>query len=163
MDPQTGIQRFTFDYLFLWDGIDIITAILALFAVPEMITLGVKGGAVSHVTRSAANYSFREVIEGIVDVFRHRWLALRTAVIGAVIGMIPGLGGDAASWICYGHAVQSSKTPERFGKGAVEGVIAPETANNSKEGGVASTRSRPDSACRNSRAASTSSCAAGNV
>jgi TctA family transporter len=135
MDPQTGIQRFTFDYLFLWDGIDIITAILALFAVPEMITLGVKGGAVSHVTRRAANYSFREVIEGIVDVFRHRWLALRTAVIGAVIGMIPGLGGDAASWICYGHAVQSSKTPERFGKGAVEGVIAPETANNSKEGG----------------------------
>jgi TctA family transporter len=49
--------------------------------------------------------------------------------------MIPGLGGDAASWICYGHAVQSSKTPSRFGQGAVEGVIAPETANNSKEGG----------------------------
>ena len=135
MDPQTGIQRFTFDYLFLWDGIDIIAAILALFAVPEMIALGVKGGAVSHVSRTAANYSYSEVLDGIKDVFRHWWLALRTSVIGAVIGMIPGLGGDAASWICYGHAVQSSKTPERFGHGAVEGVIAPETANNSKEGG----------------------------
>jgi TctA family transporter len=49
--------------------------------------------------------------------------------------MIPGLGGSAAAWICYGHAVQSSRTPERFGKGAVEGVIAPETASNAKEGG----------------------------
>jgi len=61
---------------------------------------------------------------------------VRTSLIGAVIGLIPGLGGDVASWICYGHAVQSSKTPERFGKGAVEGVIAPETANNAVTGGT---------------------------
>lgn len=135
MDPQLGVTRFTFGQLFLWDGVDIITAILALFAIPEMIALGVKGGSISTVTKEAARYSLAEVIDGIMDVFRHWWLALRTAIIGAVIGIIPGLGGDAASWICYGHAVQSSKTPERFGKGAVEGVIAPETANNSKEGG----------------------------
>jgi TctA family transporter len=71
----------------------------------------------------------------MLDVYRHRGLAIRTSIIGALIGAIPGIGGEAASWLCYGHAVQSSKTPERFGKGAVEGVIAPETANNSKEGG----------------------------
>ncbi len=135
MDPQLGIARYSFGMLFLWDGVDVITAILAMFAIPEMIALGVKGGAMSTVSLKAARYSIHEVIDGIYDVFRHRWLALRTAIIGAVIGIIPGLGGDAASWICYGHAVQSSKTPERFGKGAVEGVIAPETANNSKEGG----------------------------
>ena len=135
LDPQTGTDRYTLSMLFLWDGIDIITAILALFAVPEMIALGVKGGSISQVSSQAARYSLADVIDGMVDVWRHKWLALRTAIIGAVIGVIPGLGGDAASWICYGHAVQSSKTPERFGKGAVEGVIAPETANNSKEGG----------------------------
>ncbi len=135
LDPQTGTDRYTLSMLFLWDGIDIITAILALFAVPEMIALGVKGGSISQVSSKAARYSLADVIDGMVDVWRHKWLALRTAIIGAVIGVIPGLGGDAASWICYGHAVQSSKTPERFGKGAVEGVIAPETANNSKEGG----------------------------
>ena len=56
-------------------------------------------------------------------------------IIGAAIGAIPGLGGDAASWLCYGHAVQTCKNPEGFGKGDVRGVIAPETANNSKEGG----------------------------
>jgi TctA family transporter len=69
-------------------------------------------------------------------VFRHFGLTIRTSLIGAAIGMIPGLGGDVASWMCYGHAAQTSKNPERFGQGAIEGVIAPETANNSKEGGA---------------------------
>ena len=135
MDPQTGIARYSEDFLFLWDGVDLITAILALFAVPEMIALGVRGGSISAVTREASFYGFRDIIEGFFDVFRHWWLTIRTSIIGAVIGIIPGLGGDAASWICYGHAVQFSKHPERFGTGTVEGVIAPETANNSKEGG----------------------------
>jgi TctA family transporter len=136
MDPMTGVARFTFGQLFLWDGVDVITAVLALFAIPEMIALGVRGGSVSAVPRDVATYGLREVIEGMLDVGRHWWLTLRTSVIGALVGVVPGLGGDAASWLCYGHAVQSSKTPDRFGKGAVEGVIAPETANNSKEGGA---------------------------
>jgi TctA family transporter len=136
LDPQTGTARFTFGQLFLWDGVDVITAVLAIFAIPEMIALAVKGGSISAVSREAARYSFRDVIEGMIDVVRHWGLTIRTSVIGAVIGLIPGLGGDAASWICYGHAVQSSRTPDRFGRGAVEGVIAPETANNSKEGGA---------------------------
>ena len=135
MDPQTGIARFSGEALFLWDGVSLVTAMLAMFAVPEMIALGVAGGSISAVSRTAAKYSYRELFEGVMEVPRHWWLALRTSVIGAVIGMIPGLGGSAAAWICYGHAVQSSKTPERFGHGAVEGVIAPETASNAKEGG----------------------------
>jgi len=134
LDPHTGAQRYTFDMLFLWDGIDIITAVLGLFAIPEMITLGVAGGSMAMVGRGAS-YGLGAVVEGMLDVYRHRGLAIRTSIIGALIGAIPGIGGEAASWLCYGHAVQSSKTPERFGKGAVEGVIAPETANNSKEGG----------------------------
>lgn len=135
MDPMSGVARFSGEQLFLWDGVSLVTAILALFAVPEMIALGAKGGSISAVSLKAAKYSYRELFEGVMEVPRHWWLALRTSVIGAVIGMIPGLGGSAAAWICYGHAVQSSKTPERFGKGAVEGVIAPETASNAKEGG----------------------------
>jgi TctA family transporter len=121
--------------LFLWDGIDIITAVLGIFAIPEMIALGIAGGSMAGDRRQSASYGRNAVLKGIGDVFHHWGLTVRTSIIGAFIGMIPGLGGDAASWICYGHAVQSSKTPERFGKGAVEGVIAPETANNSKEGG----------------------------
>lgn len=135
LDPQTGIQRYTFDQLFLWDGINIIAAVLGIFAIPEMIALGAAGGAMAGGGKVKASYGLAGVFRGIGDVFRHWPLTIRTSLIGAFIGMIPGLGGDAASWICYGHAAQSSKTPERFGKGAVEGVIAPETANNSKEGG----------------------------
>jgi putative tricarboxylic transport membrane protein len=134
LDPNTGAQRYTFGMLFLWDGIDVITIILALFAIPEMMALGVAGGAIAK-DQSSAKLDYKGVIQGLLDVFRHWGLTLRTSLIGAFIGLIPGLGGDAATWICYGHAIQTSKTPERFGKGAVEGVIAPETANNSKEGG----------------------------
>jgi len=135
LDPNTGAERYTFGLLFLWDGMDIITVILALFAIPEMIALGIQGGSMSVAGKQGTVSGYKDVFRGLFDVFRHWGLTIRTSLIGAFIGMIPGLGGDAATWICYGHAVQTSKTPERFGKGAVEGVIAPETANNSKEGG----------------------------
>jgi TctA family transporter len=135
MDPQTGTTRFAGDFLFLWDGLSLVTAVLALFAVPEMIALGVKGGSIAAVSMDAAKFSYRQLFQGVLEVPRHWWLALRTSVIGSVIGMVPGLGGSAAAWLCYGHAVQTSKTPERFGHGAIEGVIAPETASNAKEGG----------------------------
>lgn len=136
MDPQTGIARFSGDFLFLWDGLSLVTAVLALFAVPEMIALGITGGSISSVSATTAKVSYRQIFQGVMEVPRHWWLVLRTSIIGAVIGMIPGLGGSAAAWMCYGHAVQTSKHPERFGKGAVEGVIAPETASNAKEGGA---------------------------
>ncbi len=136
LSQQTGEPRFVFGQLFLWDGIDFITAVLAMFVVPEMLTLGVSNGNTSAGRDSATRYGYRDVLSGMGDVVRHRWLALRTSLIGAFIGMIPGLGGDIASWICYGHAVQSSHNRQRFGHGAIEGVIAPETANNSKEGGA---------------------------
>jgi putative tricarboxylic transport membrane protein len=136
MDPQSGIPRFAFGQLFLWDGVDVTTAMLGVFAVPEMVALAGRGGSVSALPPEAAHYSSRQLWQGMADVWRHRWLTLRTSLIGVVIGLVPGLGGDVASWVCYGHAVSSSREPERFGKGAIEGVIAPETANNSKEGGA---------------------------
>ncbi len=135
MDPHSGIPRFSEDFLFLWDGLDLITAVLALFAVPEMIHLGVKGGAISSVSKEFADTGVRAQLKGCLTVFEHWGLVLRTSFIGAFIGILPGLGGSAAAWICYGHAVQSAKDPEMFGKGDVRGVIAPETATNSKEGG----------------------------
>lgn len=135
MDPQTGTARYAGDYLFLWDGLSVVTCVLAVFAVPEMIALASRGGSISSLSPELARFSYKQLFQGVMEVPRHWFLVIRTSIIGAVIGMIPGLGGSAAAWMCYGHAVQSSKTPERFGKGAVEGVIAPETASNAKEGG----------------------------
>src|SRR5690606_9955315 len=104
-------------------------------AVPETIALGARGGSVARVSRDENTFSYRQLLSGVAEVPRHWFLVMRSSIIGAVIGMIPGLGGSAAAWICYGHALQTSRTPELFGKGAIEGVIAPEAASNSKEGG----------------------------
>lgn len=136
LDPLTAEPRYTYGQAFLWDGIDPVTAVIGIFAIPELIAMASQREDRNTHGTAFARYHFREIWEGCLDVLRHRWLTLRTSIIGAVIGLIPGLGGDVASWFCYGHAAQTSKTPERFGHGAVEGVIAPEAANNSKEGGA---------------------------
>lgn len=132
-----GTRRFTGGQEFLWDGIDLITAILALYAVPEMI--GMATASKRPAVDSAQSIQLevgRQQWSGFLDIIEHRWLTVRTSLIGALLGIIPGLGGDVAAWFCYGHAAQTSKSPENFGKGAVEGVIGPEAANNSKEGGA---------------------------
>ena len=142
LDPQTGVQRFTFNQLFLWDGFDVISGVLALYALPEMMQLGRGRGrrvsreiAAASAQPEATRYTFAEVWGGVLENLRYWPLTLITSVMGTFIGMIPGLGGEAAGWMCYAFAVSRSKDPERFGKGAVEGVIAPSTGMNAKEGG----------------------------
>src|SRR5256714_2155009 len=150
LDPSTGSPRFTFGQLWLWDGLSVIVAVLAMFAVPEMISLGVKGRSfeVSRETAAALKKSgavsaaapsqqvrYSQIWHGMRDVVQHKWLVLRCSLLVAAIGIIPGLGGDAASWMAYGHTVQSSKHPERFGKGEVAGVIGAETGSCAKEAG----------------------------
>lgn len=134
IDQIHGTERYTFGQLFLWDGVDLITAVLAIYALPEMIALARKSK-----TKGAAapiRGGHQQILKGTVDIIRHRWLVLRSSALGALTGLVPGLGGDVAAWLCYGHAVQSSDQPERFGHGAIDGVIGPEAANNSKEGGA---------------------------
>jgi len=133
MDPMGGVARFTFGQLFLWDGVDLITAIIGLFAIPEILALSEPPG--STATRRAVSLEPGGLRRGMLDVWRHRYLTLRASLIGTSVGMLPGLGGEVASWVAYGHAAQSAQRPDEFGQGRVEGVIAPEAANNSKEGG----------------------------
>jgi hypothetical protein len=63
------------------------------------------------------------------------WLVLKCSALGAYVGILPGVGGGTAQWVAYAYAVQSSPNKERFGKGAVEGVLGPGAANNSTKGG----------------------------
>ena len=69
-------------------------------------------------------------------MFHHRFLWFRSCIIGYIIGLIPGIGGETAVFVAYGQAKQTSRNPERFGSGIVEGIIAPESASNAKEGGA---------------------------
>jgi TctA family transporter len=135
IDPQQGLPRYTLGQLFLFDGIGVMAAVPAIFAIPEMVELAISRSSVAHGAVGVNTIGPRQMMAGAIDVFRHWSLTLRASLIGVFVGLVPGLGGEVASWVSYGHAVQTSSTPERFGKGAVEGVIAPDSANNSKEGG----------------------------
>src|SRR3990172_7299978 len=131
LDPITGTQRYTFGQLFLWDGIGLVPITIGFFAIPEVIDLAVQGTAIARVEVDKLG----GVMEGVKDTFRHRWLVLRCSAIGAYMGVIPGMGASVSQWMAYAHAVQSSPRKERFGKGAVEGVLGPGAANNSTLGG----------------------------
>ncbi|MBI4525899.1 MAG: tripartite tricarboxylate transporter permease [Deltaproteobacteria bacterium] len=132
IDPISGIQRYTFGQLFLWDGIGLVPVTVGLFAIPEVIDLAVQGGSIA----KEKTEKLGGVMEGVKDTFRHWWLVIRCSALGAYVGVIPGMGGAVGQWIAYAHAVQSSPNKERFGKGAVEGVLGPGAANNSVLGGA---------------------------
>jgi TctA family transporter len=139
LDPIESVPRFTLENvlgddnaLFLWDGISLIAVTVGLFAIPEIVDLAVKG---TSIAGGRVQTKLGGVMEGVKDTFRHWKLVLRCSGIGAYIGLIPGMGGGPAQWLAYAHAVQTSPGKERFGKGAVEGVLGPGAANNSKEGG----------------------------
>ena len=132
-DPATGVVRYAFGSLYLWEGLRQIPVVIGLFAVSEMIELGVQGGSLVSTEIGEVKDS---VWEGIKDVHRHIWLTIKSSVIGVYIGFLPGLGGQASAFFTYGYAQRTSKHPETFGQGNIEGVIAPEAANNAKEGGA---------------------------
>jgi TctA family transporter len=131
-DVVTATPRFAFGIEFLLDGISFPVAMIGLFAVSEMMKLAIKGTPI--VDRSLVR-EVSTVWQGIRDAFQHRWLVLRSSVLGLWIGVLPGVGASVAGLAAYAQAVQTSKTPERFGKGAVEGVIAPDATMGSNEGG----------------------------
>ncbi len=134
-DPQTGILRFTFGSLYLFNGIPLVPVVLGFFAIPEVVDLKVRGTAIAGDLPSG-NLG-KGAMEGVKDTFRHWWLTVRCSLIGCWIGLLPGLGGAVSQWVSYAHAVQSAKSEEEragFGKGDVRGVLGPGAANNSKEG-----------------------------
>ena len=139
LDPISSVPRYTFEpifgqdvSLFLWDGISLIVVTVGLFAIPEIIDLGVHESSIARERLGKLG----GVMQGIKDVFHHWWLVIRCSLIGSYIGALPGLGGSVAQWLAYAHAVQSSADKDRFGQGAVEGVIGPCAATNAKEGGA---------------------------
>jgi len=135
-DPQSGVARFTFDTLYLWQGLDLVPVLVGIFAIPEIIDLMARGTSIAGALPSGR--LSRGSWEGVKDTFRHFWLTIRCSLIGTFIGIMPGLGGSVAQWMAYGHAAQSARTAkerEGFGQGDVRGVLGPGAANNSKEGG----------------------------
>jgi putative tricarboxylic transport membrane protein len=137
MDPQTGTVRFAFDQLYLYDGIQLVTVVIGTFALASITDMAVSGGSIAKGgPPPSAMVKGGGVYEGMKVALKNWNLIIRCSAIGYIIGMIPGLGGDTAAFITYGHAVQTAKDKSQFGKGDVRGVIAPDAAHNSKEAGT---------------------------
>ena len=126
----TAEYRFTFDTLYLSDGMPLVIVALGAFALPEIIDVMRHHYAIAQKDLVGSGW-----IAGIRDVIKNFWLVLRCSALGSLTGILPGLGGGVVGWISYAHTVQSSKDRSQFGKGDVRGVIGPEAANNAKEGG----------------------------
>jgi TctA family transporter len=131
LDPISGIQRYTFGQLFLWDGIGLVPVTVGFYAIPEIIELAVIGTSISRQKVGKLG----GVMQGVKDTFQHWWLILRCSAIGTFTAIIPGMGAATTQWLAYAHSVQSARDKHRFGKGAVEGVLGPGAANNSTLGG----------------------------
>ncbi|MGZ0246349.1 MAG: tripartite tricarboxylate transporter permease, partial [Alphaproteobacteria bacterium] len=135
-DPQTGTLRWTFDSLYLWDGLPVVPLALGLFAIPELADMAITKQSINVKDEDKQDVRFGQ-IEGIKDTFRNWFLVLRCASIGSALGAVPGIGASVIDWIAYGHAARTEKgAAETFGKGDVRGVIASEASNNAKEGGA---------------------------
>ncbi len=131
VDPQIGTTRFTQGQVWLLDGIEFIVLAVAFFGIGEVLAQaehGIAQGAVD--TRIGNPYPTK------ADWTACRWPTLRGTAIGYFIGVLPGAGATIASFIAYAVERKLSATPERFGKGAVEGVAAPEAANNAAAAGA---------------------------
>lgn len=132
--PMSGDLRLDFldfDTGYFLDPVKLVILGLAMFAVPEIIDLLRRQWTISETGSLGSGW-----LQGVRDWAKNWWLSLRCAAIGCLVGALPGLGGSVIDWIAYGHAVQSTDRKEDYGKGDVRGVIAPESANNAKEGGA---------------------------
>jgi putative tricarboxylic transport membrane protein len=132
-DPRTADLRFTFGTLYLQDGLHVVPVFLGMFALAEVIDLSA-GQRLTISGKTRVEELGGSMIEGIAAVFRNPGLFLRSSAMGTVVGMIPGLGGTVAAFVAYGEAARTDRVGT-MGSGDVRGVIAPEAANDAKDGG----------------------------
>ena len=129
---QSGVMRYVFDQPYLLDGMSISIMALALFGIPSALDLALTKLGVEQQPVPLKGSLF----DGVKDCLREWWLVVRCSFVGVWVGIVPGLGSQVVDWLAYGHAAQSCKGGrENFGKGDVRGVIAPESANDAKDGG----------------------------
>lgn len=130
IDPVSGVERFTFGKPELMDGIGFLPVAIGLFAIAEVLIT-----AEAEVMRPVVE-KIKGILPSLKDWMDSKMAIARGTVVGFLIGCLPGGGATLASVVSYLVEKKVSKHPEKFGKGAIEGVAAPETANNAASGGA---------------------------
>ncbi len=132
-DLFSGQQRFTNGRIELAGGIEFIALSVGVFAVGEVL-INIEKQSDTKIFQVPSG--LRNLLPSWGDILRSRWAILQGSVVGFFIGILPGAGSTVASFVSYILAKRTSKRPEEFGKGSIEGVAAPEAANNSETGGA---------------------------
>ncbi len=132
--PIEGSVRYNFGTISLQGGISLIPALIGFFCIPEVFRM------VEESRESGTVIPYRRQRRMVTRVFhallRRPWLMIRSSLLGTLIGIIPGAGGNIAGLVSYNEAVRASANKDRFGKGAIEGVAASEAANNASVSGA---------------------------
>ena len=129
-DPIGGTERLSFGLPELQGGLNVIALVTGLFGITEvLIQMESFGRGRQQVTESVQVHLAGAGMQ-LRTVFSHFWTIVRSSLVGTFIGALPGIGSETSPWVAYGLAKRASKTPEKFGKGTIEGVLAPEAANN---------------------------------
>jgi putative tricarboxylic transport membrane protein len=129
VSPVGGETRFTYGIPAMQGGIELIVALIGLFVIPELLLMAARGrGALVEV--SMGRGGLHVFLQTAKEVLGKPLNLIRSAVIGQIIAVIPGAGGSITSLVAYDAARRGSRSPETFGKGNVEGVVASETSNN---------------------------------
>ncbi|HCX61465.1 tripartite tricarboxylate transporter permease [Sedimentibacter sp.] len=134
MDPIYGTKRFTFGNINLGDGVQTLSVFIGVFALAELLTQLSKGK--SELYAKAETLTLKDNTLSVKEYFSNFKTMIKSGVMGALIGVLPGIGGSTACFISYAEAQRVSKHPEKFGTGILEGIAAPEAANNAVSGGA---------------------------
>lgn len=129
IDSLEGVSRFTFGNNYLTGGFNIIPVLIGLFAITEIMT---KSRDINKAVGTTVAVEEEKV--SFADVLRYKIVLLKSSVIGAFIGAVPGTGAAIASFLAYNEAHRTSKHPEEYGMGSEEGLVACESSNNAVTG-----------------------------
>ncbi len=137
-DPVYGTARASFGFLELYDGVPLIPALIGLFAISEAFVMLETSSVVQSGDSldRAKNARWADTIDGLRINLHYWWQTIWTAMIGLIIGILPGAGSTIAAFLAYQYSKMFSKTPELYGTGHPPGVIAPESANNGVTSGT---------------------------
>ena len=129
-DPIGGTPRLTFGLPELQGGLNVIALVTGLFGITEVLIQMESFGRGKKAMKDSVAVHVAGTGMQLGAVVTHLWTIVRSSLVGTFIGALPGIGSETSPWVAYGLAKRASKTPEKFGKGAFEGVVAPEAANN---------------------------------
>lgn len=130
---RTGEARFIFGSLYLYDGLSLLPVALGMFAMPVMVETIIEGSSLAKVPPDIKG--LKGVFGAIKDLWRSRMIWLRGTIIGYIIGILPGIGSQAASWVSYAQGKMASKEKADWGKGSPDALVAATCATNGSHGG----------------------------